>query len=90
MVVSRTLNTKKNIFKTNKIKMEEHERPRYLPRCISFKISLAIISILLGIMGFTIFGCFLKNWNAGIVVDDVLTIYNYSQLQRILIIYLRF
>lgn len=48
--------------------MEEHERPRYLPRCISAKITLAIISILLGVMGFTIFGCFLKNWNAGNII----------------------
>jgi len=44
--------------------MEENERPRYLPRCLSVKISLAIISVLLGAMGFTIFGCYLKNWNA--------------------------
>ena len=46
--------------------MEAQERrPRYIPKCISVKITLAIISVLLGLMGFAIFGCVLKNWNAG-------------------------
>ena len=46
--------------------MEAQERrPRYIPKCLSVKITLAIISVLLGLMGFAIFGCVLKNWNAG-------------------------
>jgi len=45
--------------------MEAQERrPRYIPKCLSVKITLAIISVLLGLMGFAIFGCVLKNWNA--------------------------
>ena len=48
------------------IKMEAHERqPRYMPKCVSVKISLAILSVLLGVMGFAVFGCVLHNWNAG-------------------------
>ena len=46
--------------------MEAHERqPRYMPKCVSVKISLAILSVLLGVMGFAVFGCVLHNWNAG-------------------------
>lgn len=45
--------------------MEAHERqPRYMPKCVSVKISLAILSVLLGVMGFAVFGCVLHNWNA--------------------------
>ena len=45
--------------------MEAQERPRYMPKCVSVKITLAIVAVLLGLMGFVVFGCVLKNWNAG-------------------------
>jgi len=44
--------------------MESQERPRYMPKCVSVKITLAIVAVLLGLMGFVVFGCVLKNWNA--------------------------
>ena len=54
------------LTKRGKSKMESEERrPRYIPRCVGVKMALAIVSILLGLMGFMIFGCYLKNWNAG-------------------------
>ena len=54
------------LAKRGKSKMESEERrPRYIPRCVGVKMALAIVSILLGLMGFMIFGCYLKNWNAG-------------------------
>ena len=55
-----------NLSERGKSKMESEERrPRYIPRCVGVKMALAIFSILLGLMGFMIFGCYLKNWNAG-------------------------
>ena len=44
----------------------EEEDTRHRVRCISVKISLGTISILLGAAGFFIFGCVFGNWNAGI------------------------
>ena len=45
----------------------EEEATRHRVRCISVKISLGTISILLGAAGFFIFGCVFGNWNAGIL-----------------------
>ena len=66
------------LAKRGKSKMESEERrPRYIPRCVGVKMALAIVSILLGLMGFMIFGCYLKNWNAGNQYNDcVIYIFN--------------